>query len=367
MNAGINTGLEGVVVGETALSHVEGDIGRLSYRGQSIEALAEQPLASVLYRLIEGEHLSASQSSELDVWLAAESQLSTHEQQLLIALPRDTHPMRVLQGLTPLVSVEPQAPVPAWLKESLVEPLVLASKLSGLTRSWYSLMHTGSLVKVPDDQSFVGGLLFAFNQSAPSEAALAALNTTQILQLDHGFNAGTFAGRVVASTAATLPASISASLGALSGALHGGADEAALIMAQHIGAPEKAEAWVNQALASKTKIMGMGHREYKRLDPRAAILKPMAQQFCQGTEHEALFETLAAVEAACQAEFSKKGKEIHANLEFYKGAVYLALGIPPQFFTALFACARVFGWIAHYQEFQQSPRLIRPQAAYVGE
>jgi citrate synthase len=182
--------------------------------------------------------------------------------------------------------------------------------------------------------------------------------------LEHSFNAGTFAGRVCASTLAPIQSAISASIGTLFGKLHGGADQASLETAIAVGSPDQAETFVQDALARKEKIMGMGHREYRTVDPRAKILKPMAVELCQDEESKVLLATLVAVEEACQRAFAEKGKEIWANVDFYKGAVFHSLGIPSQYFTAMFAMARVYGYIAHYLEFSQDSRLIRPRAAY---
>ncbi|MFC6635463.1 citrate/2-methylcitrate synthase [Microbulbifer taiwanensis] len=362
----INAGLEGVVVGQTELSNVEGDIGRLTYRGEPIESLVKRDFPAVLNWLMTGEWLDESQCRALDRWLADESELSAVESRVLEQLPRNTHPMSVLQALVPIAELTPAQQPPAWLDEQWVPGLVLAARINAAVRIWHNLSRGGDVFAVPAGLGFLEKLLYGINGAAPGEQALRAINTTQILQLDHSYNAGTFAGRVIASTGASLCASIAGSLGALSGPLHGGADEAAVMMAREIGSPEKADRWVRDALANKVKIMGMGHREYKRLDPRAAILKPMARQFCEGTEWQTLMDTLMAVEETCQDVFSSRGKEIYANLEFYKGAVYLALGIPEQYFTSLFACSRVFGWISHFHEFNRAPRLIRPRALYAG-
>lgn len=366
MSSDINAGLEGVIVGQTVLSNVEGEIGRLTYRGEPIEKLVERDFAAVVAWLMTGEWLSSDACNELDQWLAGEAELGAIETRVLEQLARDTHPMTVLQALMPLHSDQPHQPAPAWLDEHWVSGLVLAARLNAAVRVWHNLGTEGTVFALPAGLGFLEKLLYGINRSAPSPEALQALNTTQILQLDHSYNAGTFAGRVVASTQARLAASLAGSLGALSGPLHGGADEAAVMMALEIGSADKADAWVRDAMDKKIKIMGMGHREYKALDPRAAILKPMARKFCAGTEWEGLMETLVAVEDSCQAVFADKGKEIYANLEFYKGAVYLALGIPERYFTALFAASRVFGWVSHFQEFNQDPRLIRPRAEYVG-
>ena len=170
-----------------------------------------------------------------------------------------------------------------------------------------------------------------FHGTAPTEEQRRMLDAAQILQMEHSFNCGTFAGRVCASSLAPIQSSISASIGTLFGKLHGGADQAALEMAMAIGSPDKAEAYVRDCLANKEKIMGMGHREYRTVDPRAKLLKPMAVELCQDEESKNLLATLVAVEEACQREFAAKGKEIWANVEFYKGAVFHSLGIPTHY------------------------------------
>ena len=203
-----------------------------------------------------------------------------------------------------------------------------------------------------------------FHGKAPTDEQRRMLDAAQILQMEHSFNAGTFAGRVCASTLAPIQSCISASIGTLFGKLHGGADQAALEMAMAIGSSDAAANYVADALARGEKIMGMGHREYRTVDPRAKLLKPMAVTLCREPDSKQLLATLVAVEEACQAAFSVRGKEIWANVEFYKGAVFHSLGIPSQNFTAMFAMARVYGYIAHFLEFKRESRLIRPRARY---
>jgi citrate synthase len=193
-----------------------------------------------------------------------------------------------------------------------------------------------------------------------------AFEVAQILQIEHGFNAGTFTARVVASTLAPVENALSAAFGALHGVLHGGADQAALETADRVGTPERATAFVDACLASGDKVMGMGHREYRVVDPRAVHLKRLARRLTAGTEHEITFRTLEAIEARFTERMAKRGKDLHANVEFYKGLVFRTLGLPPRFFTALFGMARVFGYLAHFIESREDNRLVRPQAHYVG-
>ncbi len=357
--------LAGVVVGETAISDVQGDQGLLSYRGYPIESLVKQPFWRVVALVVFGDWPDAGQQASLRAAMAMHSQLLPGELALLKQLPRTLHPMLMLQGMVPLLTLTPQLAL-AGMSEAAQSGLLIAAKLPSLLAAWRQLELGHEPLPARVDAGFHENFLTMFNGQAPTHEQVQTLDVTQILQMEHSFNAGTFAGRVCASTLAPIQSSISAAIGTLYGRLHGGADQAAMEMAKAIGDPAKAAQWVAQVLARKEKIMGMGHREYRVVDPRARILKPMALELCREGEAQRLLEVLVAVEAACADEFRKKGKEIWANVEFYKGAVFNQLGIPPHYYTAVFAMARVYGYIAHFLEFSQHSVLIRPRARYVG-
>ncbi|MDX1733865.1 MAG: citrate/2-methylcitrate synthase [Halioglobus sp.] len=356
--------LDGVIVGETAISDVQGDAGLLSYRGFDINELVDVPILHVVWMVLFGEWPSEQQKSKLKQFMCRHTELSHAEIDLLQQVPRDLHPMLMLQGMVPLLQL-PEDQV-MDIDSDAEHGLFIAAKITGLIAAHYRLSQSKSILSPVPGRLFHENFLHMLHGSWPSAEQRHMLDAAQILQMEHSFNAGTFAGRVCASTLAPIQSSISASIGTLFGRLHGGADQAALEMAMEIGSPEKAEAYVRECLANKVKIMGMGHREYSVVDPRAKLLKPMAVEMCQDGDSKRLLDTLIAVEEACQKEFATKGKEIWANVEFYKGAVFHSLGIPTHFFTAMFAMARVYGYIAHYLEFKRNSRLIRPRAEYVG-
>jgi len=270
--------------------------------------------------------------------------------------------MLMLQGLVPVLDLPKAASLGMPLDAE--QGLYIAAKISGLIAAHYRIQCDKDPLSAGSDKSFHDNFLTLFHGETPKDDAVRMLDAAQILQMEHSFNAGTFAGRVCASTLAPIQSSISASIGTLYGRLHGGADQAALEMAMAIGSPEAAAGYVADCLARGEKIMGMGHREYRTVDPRARLLKPMAVSLCENLESKQLLATLVAVEEACQTAFSARGKEIWANVEFYKGAVFHSLGIPTRNFTAMFAMARVYGYIAHFLEFRQDSRLIRPRARY---
>lgn len=357
--------LAGVVVGETAISDVQGERGLLSYRGHAIESIAHRPFLQVAWLLVLGDWPSPLEEQRLGEFTALHRRLNATELRLLKALPRDLHPMLMLQSVLPTLALTDNGaafePAPG-----AAEGLTIAAKLPTLIAAWYRLRSGLDVIPPADGHSPHDDFLRMLHGRVPTPAQIHVLDTAQILQMEHSFNASTFAGRVCASTAAPLQSVLSASVGTLFGALHGGADQAALAMARQIGDPAKAADYVAQCLREKTKIMGMGHREYKTVDPRARILKPMAAEHCREGESRRLFDVLCAVEESCQREFAARGQEIWANVEFYKGAVFHSLGIPDDFFTAMFAMARVYGYVAHYLEFKPVARLIRPRARYVG-
>jgi citrate synthase len=356
--------LAGIIVGETAISDVQGDIGLLSYRGIDIKDLVGVPFLHVVWMVLFGEWPNEQQKSRLKAFMCRHTRLSHAEINLLQQVSQDLHPMLMLQGLVPLLT--PPAEETLDVGQDAEHGLFLAAKISALIAAHHRLSQSKVILQPVPGQLFHENFLTMFHGIAPTQEQRRMLDAAQILQMEHSFNCGTFAGRVCASSLAPIQSCISASIGTLFGKLHGGADQAALEMAMAIGSPAKAEAYVRDCLANKEKIMGMGHREYRTVDPRAKILKPMAVELCQDEESKNLLATLVAVEEACQREFADKGREIWANVEFYKGAVFHSLGVPTQYFTAMFAMSRVYGYIAHFLEFRRDSRLIRPRARYTG-
>ena len=356
--------LAGIVVGDTAISDVQGEQGLLSYRGIDINDLVAVPFLHVVWMVLFGDWPEEQEKSRLKTFMCRHSRLSHAEIELLRHVPRDLHPMLMLQGMVPLLQLPQEQAME--MEPAAEHGLFLAAKITALIAAHYRLSQSKVVLAPTPGRLFHENFLTMFHGTAPTPEQVRMLNAAQILQMEHSFNCGTFAGRVCASTLAPIQSVISASIGTLFGKLHGGADQAALEMAMAIGGPDKAEAYVQDCLARKEKIMGMGHREYRTVDPRAKILKPMAMELCQEGESRNLLLTLVAVEEACQRAFAEQGKEIWANVEFYKGAVFHSLGIPTHFFTAMFAMSRVYGYVAHYLEFSKNSRLIRPRARYIG-
>jgi citrate synthase len=364
----IAKGLAGVVVDETAIARVEGDVGRLTYRGYPVDQLCEKTTyEDVVWLILFGELPTEEQARKLEEFMLAHASLTEREINLVTNTDPNAHPMQVIQGLIPLFDLTPTVDIDLPTesndaREGLIIAAKLATTIAGLIR-----YRAGKETLTTDPSlTWHGNFLWLLNGEKPTQDMVHILDVTQILQLEHGFNASTFSCRVTASTLAPVESALSAAIGTLSGPLHGGADEAALRVALELGDPAKAEDYVLDCLASKKKIMGMGHRVYKVLDPRAKVLKPMAENLVKGTDKEVLFQTLQAIEDTMNREMTKRNKAIWPNVDFYKGVVLDALGIPLEFFTCMFGLSRIPGYLAHFLESRQDNRLIRPKAAYIG-
>jgi len=362
----VQKGLEGVVADTTAVSLVDGEAGRLYYRGRPIESLIRHSFAEVLHLVVFGELPDRERLQEVEEYLWAAGRLPPELATSLRELARHgEHPMATLQAIAPLLALEPPA---VSLGRSALEEegLIVAARLPAAIGLIHAAIEDHLERPYPASRRYGERFLQLLHGTTPTPEQVTAFEVTQILQLDHSFNAGTFAARVVSSTLAPPSAALSAAIGALYGPLHGGADQHALEMALEVGSPQQASAFVANCLATGRLVMGMGHREYRVVDPRARVIRATAQQIAKSGQPKQLFEVLVAIDEAFAEQTRTRKRALKANLEFYKGVVYLALDIPKELFTACFAAARIFGWVAHVVEQRQDNRLIRPTALYVG-
>lgn len=361
----IRKGLEGVVADTTSISHVDGAAGRLYYRGHPIEALAQRPFAEIVHLIVFGELPDPARLAQVEEYLWRAGRLPPEIAVSLRELARHgLHPMATLQAITPLLCLDPPAEALGRTPEE-EEGLTIAARLPAAIALVHAALQDHAEYPYPASRRYGERYLHLMNGRAPSQAAVEAFECMQVLQLDHSFNASTFTARVVTSTLAPASSALAAAMGALYGPLHGAADQGALEMAMEVGDSTRAAEFVKASLANGRLVLGMGHREYRVVDPRAKIIKAMANRTAT-EQHRKLFETLSAVEAAFIDQTAAKKRSLRANLEFYKGVLCLSLGIPKEFFTATFAASRMFGWVAHIVEQRQDNRIIRPSAHYVG-
>ena len=362
----IKKGLEGVVVDSTSISLVEGEAGRLYYRGHPIEKLVNHPFAAVAHLVVFGELPGASELEGFEQFLWDAGRLPAEFAAALRRLAQlGGHPMATLQAAMPLMAFAPPSKH-IGRSDDEQEALVVAARLPAayaLLLALRSGRHPGAY---PETRRYGARFLQLVHDRVPSEKEIRIFEQTQILQIDHSFNASTFTARVVTSTLAPPASALAAAMGSLYGPLHGAADQGALEMGQEVGSADRAADFVAQALAKGRLVMGMGHREYRVVDPRSKIVKRLAEELASQPPEKTLLDTLKAVDEAFVAQTAHKKRSLRANLEFYKGVVYLALGLPKEFFTATFAAARIFGWSAHIVEQRKDNRIVRPSANYIG-
>lgn len=364
----VDRGLEGVVVGSTELSNVEGARGRLTYRGFDVRDLAAHAtFEEVCYLLLFGHLPSAHQLADLRVRLAANRSLPPECVTMLQALPRDAWPMDVLRtAISALALFTPH--LPGGVHPSNPRAAIgLIAKTPTIVAAWNRIRRGLAPVAPLPDLATAANFLYMCSGRAPLPAAERALDTYLVLLADHSYNASTFAARVTASTRADIFAAATSAIATLEGDLHGGAPGKVMQMILETGTPERAEAYVRALVARGERVMGMGHREYKVRDPRAEQLERMAQAL--GETSDPRWHAVArALEDAADTVLreAKPGRRIYANVEFYTAPTLYALEIPADEFTCVFACARMAGWTAHILEQLADNRLIRPQATYTG-
>ena len=353
-------GLAGVVAGQTAIATVGKEGTGLTYRGYSIHDLAENAtFEEVAFLLLYG-HLP--RQKELDSFVArlrSRRMLPDQLCQTLKMIPRDAHPMDVLQtGCSMLGVLEPE--------QSFDEQLEKAERLLACFPSmllyWYHATHHDYELDFDSDQpSIAGYFLEKLLDRTPSETHCRAMDVSLILYAEHEFNASTFTARVCAATLSDYHSAITGAIGTLRGPLHGGANEAAMALIEKFSTPDDAEAGIMEMLANKSLIMGFGHRVYTVSDPRSDVIKQWAQRLADETGDSTLYPVSERIEQVMWRE-----KKLFPNLDFYSASAYHFMGIPTPMFTPVFVLSRVAGWSAHIFEQRENNRLIRPGAEYIG-
>jgi citrate synthase len=365
---GFSKGLAGVVADETAISQVQGDEGRLIYRGIPIEELAENAtFEEVTHFLLKGHLPSRSELEATRKSLVAGRGLPQHVEALIDSADRKAHPMKVLQAATAALAFS-EGPVDLKDEARNIESALrltsqLATAVARISRRRQGLDPIASDPSLGHAENF----LFMMHGKRPSKDIARIFDVALILHMDHDFNASTFAGRVIASTEAGLLSSVSGAIGALSGPLHGGANEQVLAMADSIGDPAKARDWVLDALKTKKKVMGFGHRVYRTMDPRAKVLRAMLEGVVAQSVDRKTYDILLTVHDTMIEQLSSKQKDyIWPNVDFWSGSLYRLMGLESIDYTPIFAIARVVGWCSHIVEMWKDNRIYRPAAKYVG-
>ncbi|HXM18553.1 MAG TPA: citrate/2-methylcitrate synthase [Candidatus Tumulicola sp.] len=365
----VDPGLEGVVVGSTAISRVAGQEGRLTYRGFDIADLAANAsFEEVAFLLWHGRLPSRKELDEVRRDMAAHRELPDAVLAMLHGVPHDAWPMDVLRTAVSSLSLH----VPVRPDGTHVSDVATAMRLTAAAATAvaaFDRLRRGLEPIAPRaDLGHAANFLYMKNGEAPNEHAARALDMYFVLLADHGFNASTFAARVTVSTWADMYAAATTAIATLQGDLHGGAPGKVMKMILDIREPDRAEKYVRDVVDKGGRVMGIGHREYKVRDPRAEPLEKMARDLGQETGQPQWYAVARRLEdvAVKVLDEKKPGRRLYANVEFYTAPTLYALGIEPDSFTCMFACSRMAGWTAHVLEQMKDNRLIRPQVEYSG-
>ena len=374
MDTAWKAGLEDVLAARSSITSVDGQAGRLFYRGYEIGELAGVvPFEEVTALLWFGELPAPTEAALFRARLEAARGLPAPVLAVLEGLPRDAHPLDALRTAVSLAAtLDPDGGL-GDRDATVRKALRLMTLVPETVAAWQRIRTGRAPVAAPRAASHAAYFLELLDGRAPSPEVARVLDVVLTLHADHEFNASTFAARVAVATLADLHAAVVAAVATLKGPRHGGANEDVLAMLHAIGDPAEAEAFVGERLGAraalsrqergdpKARVPGFGHRVYRVDDARARVLREMARTMAEATGRRRLFEVAERVYDAMRARTS-----LPVNVDFFSAVVYDALGIPPDFCTSIFAVGRIAGWCAHALEQYADNRLIRPRADYVG-
>ncbi len=358
----IRKGLTGVVVDVTAISKVNPETNSLLYRGYPVQELAAaKRFEEVAYLLWHGELPDAAELAGFRAAERAGRALRPNVRAAIDLLPTTAHPMDVVRTAVSVIGASDPAAADASPEANLAKAKSLFAALPAVVAYDQRRRRGQDLVAPRDDLDYSANFLYMTFGEVPDATVVDAFDVSMILYAEHSFNASTFTARVITSTLSDLYSAVTGAVGALKGPLHGGANEAVMHVFDEIGSADRVVPWLDAALAEKRKIMGFGHRVYKRGDSRVPTMKAALDALIAYSDRPdvaALYDTL-------EAEFVAR-KGIHPNLDYPSGPAYHLMGFDTLTFTPLFVASRVTGWTAHIMEQAASNALIRPLSAYVG-
>ncbi len=360
--AEVKVGLQGVVIAQSSICSIDGERGKLMYRGYDIHDLAaHSTFEEVVYLLWHGRLPTRGELEELQKDLAENRLVAPEILEILKKLPPPQHPMETLRTLVSALSLYDPEAEDMSEEANRRKAMRLTAQIGTLVAA-FGRVRNGQAPVAPDPQlNHAANFLYMLKGQVPNAEEARCFDVALILHADHSFNASTFAARVTASTLSDLHSAITSAIGTLKGPLHGGANERVMRMLLEIGSVERAEPYVHDLLARKQKVMGFGHRVYHTEDPRATVLRKMSEELGRRTGEPKWFEISRRVE-----EFMIREKKINANVDFYSASAYYVLGIPVELYTPVFAVSRISGWTAHVLEQYANNKLIRPLAEYTG-
>ena len=358
----IAKGLEGIVANSTSLSDVLGQEGILIYAGYDINEIAGNAcFEETIHLLWHGELPNSAQLDSLCKKLRASRELPQQVIDFLRNAPKDAGPMDVIRTAVSMLGLYDTSPKDESPEANYTRSISITAKIPVITAYFHRARNGLDLPPIRTDLGEAAHFLYLVNGTEPTAEAARTLDVAYVLHADHGMNASTFSARVTIATLSDMYSAITSAIGTLKGPLHGGANEGVIHMLQEIGSEDKVDAWVEEKLEQKKKIMGIGHRVYKVLDPRAPHLREMAILLSNQLGEPKWIRMSERI-----ASIMKERKGLNANVDFYSATVYYSMGIPTDLFTPIFAIARTAGWTGHVMEQLADNRLYRPLSEYTG-
>ena len=355
-------GLEGVVAAETKLCDLDGKNGRLAYGGYDIEDLARRAsFEDVCHLLWYGDLPNASQLDKTTLALIAAREIPADLVQAFRLMPKATDPMRVLQAAVAILGMSDGDTTDSSHAANIRKAIRLTSQMATAICAHHRVRRGEEPIRPASDLSHAANFLYMLTGKRPSGVVAKAFDASLTLYAEHELNASTFTTRCIVSTQSDMHSAVAGGVGALKGPLHGGAGEAVMRTLMEIGEVANVDAFTQKALVDKRRFMGMGHRVYKAGDPRAAILKGMAEEACRQSGQFKWYEMAVKLHARINA-----AKGLIPNVDFYSAPLFYSLGIPVDLFTPVIAAGRIAGWTANIIEQCDDNRLIRPRGEYVG-
>ncbi|NKB22531.1 MAG: bifunctional 2-methylcitrate synthase/citrate synthase [Alphaproteobacteria bacterium] len=358
----IYKGLDGVVVDETSISKVMPETNSLTYRGYAVQDLCEHCcFEEVAYLLWYGQLPTRSQLRAFKKDERSRRKISRDHLGVIHKFPKRAHPMDTIRTSVSYLGTTEVAWGGEPAEADMERSMNLLAKIPTMIATDYRLRKGKRRIAPRTDLSFSENFLNMCFGEVPPKQVVKAFDISLILYAEHSFNASTFATRVVTSTMSDVYSAVTAGIGALKGPLHGGANEAVMNMLLEIGHPDKAEAWLRDAFASKRVVMGFGHRVYKWGDSRVPTMTSCLEDLARWKNDRKWIEIEDILE-----DIMVKEKKIHPNLDYPAGPAYYMMGFDIDMYTPIFVMSRITGWTAHYMEQNAANRLIRPLSAYTG-
>ena len=360
----VSRGLEGVVANATRLSDVIGDKGQLIYAGYDINELAGKvSYEEVVFLLWNNRLPNRDELTACANTLRSLRRLPDAVIDFIKNAPKNALPMDVMRTAVSMLGLyDPDIHREPTMEINRQRARSITAKIGVIAAYFHRARKNQPLPPIREDLGEAAHFLYLMCGEEPTREAAETLDLAFVLHADHGTNASTFSARVTISTLTDIYSAVTSAIGTLKGPLHGGANEGVIHMLQKIDKIENVDAYIEDQLAQKKKIMGIGHRVYKTLDPRAPHLRNMAVKLSEKLGDPKWIKMSERI-----AELMKQKKNLNANVDFYSATVYYSLGIPTDLFTPVFAVARTSGWCAHILEQLEDNRLFRPLSEYVGE